>query len=601
MIVVAGQQVPFHREGERGVRLAGVIHEETARIVPADRGLNREAIVEAAEQRADTLEFVGLQLYHQAGLLVTTDWQIVSILQSGVSNNRSAKPPSLPFCRLTAAVIQSPQETVRRMRKLARFLLICVLFFAVALTPRAWKYARSQGPLPTWVVLAGVPPAGATLDEIAEAITRPYKEPVWVHYGEERLLLRPEEVGFVVDTASMLDEAEAQREGLSFWRGFVDEVLKRTPDPVDIPLSYDVDETSFDDWLSDLGERYDRPPTSATVAPIREGVPFTETVAFGPGEPGLELDHEASGPRIVEALAAPSPEAREAWLVLAETPPPMPDVSVLAEVLQERMDETPILSGVFVRHLASGQEVNLGGDVAYSGMSLIKVPIFLNVYRALDGPPSPETLEALTTTMTIPGASNYNANLLLAFIGDGDKERGAGLVSDFLHRLGLRNSFMAGSYDAAIPVPRIVTAANSRSDVSADPDPYMQTTPKEMGLLLEMLAKCAEGSGPLLAAYPGELTAEECTEVIGLLEMNPITTYIKAGLPEGTRLAHKHGFSEQNQSDAGIIWGPGGPYVLSISVYQPGWVEYRYSHPLIADMATATWQFFALWANARVD
>lgn len=483
------------------------------------------------------------------------------------------------------------------MRNFSRLLLLILIFAALALGPRAWNYAQSQGPLPGWVTLAGQPPAGSTLDEIGQAIRGPYTEPVWVYYGEERLLLRPEEVGFSVDTEAMLQEAEAQREGLGFWRGFVDEILHRTPEPVDIPLRYDVDETALSDWLDDVAQRYDRPPTSAVVAPIEESVPFTSTVVFRPGEPGLRLDPQASAGRVLESLASPNPEGRQAWLVLVEAPPPPPDVALLEEVLQERMERTPILSSVFVRHLSGGQELSIRGDVAYSGMSMIKIPIFLEVYRMLDGPPDVETTEALTGTMTLPGVSNAYANSLLRLIGDGSAQRGAQRVTQSVRRLGLVNTFMAVPYDADVPAPHVVTPANSRGDFDAHPDPYMQTTPKEAGLLLEMVAKCAEGKGALLAAYPGQLTPEECGEIIGLLELNPISTFIKAGLPEGTRFAHKHGFSNENQSDAGIIWGPGGPYVLSISVYQPHWVEYRYSHPLMADMAKATWDFFALWAT----
>ncbi|MDH7486424.1 MAG: serine hydrolase [Anaerolineae bacterium] len=485
------------------------------------------------------------------------------------------------------------------MRNYGRLILLLLAFAVMALGPRAWNYAHSQGPVPAWVTLAGQPPAGSTLDEIAQAITIPYAEPVWVYYGEERRLLRPEEVGFRVDTAAMLAEAEAQREGIGFWRGFVDEVLHQVPQPVDIPLRYQVDETMLREWLSDLAVRYDRPPTSAVVAPIREGVPFTETVVFRPGEPGLRLNLQASTPRVVEALASPHPDGRQAWLVLEETSPPPPDIALLKEVLEKRLEQTPILSSVFVRHLASGQEVNIRADVAYSGMSLMKIPLFIEVYRRVYGAPEAEVRRALTSTMTLPEASNAYANWLLSQVGEGSAQQGAQQVTRLLRRLGLVNSFMAGSYGSEAPAPRVVTAANSRSDFNAHPDPYMQTTPKEMGLLLEMLVKCAEGGGALLAAYPGELTPEECGEIIALLELNPITTYIKAGLPEGTRLAHKHGFSNENQSDAGIIWGPGGPYVLSISVYQPGWVEFRYSHPLMADMAKATWDFFALWAAAH--
>ena len=487
------------------------------------------------------------------------------------------------------------------MRNVFRLLILILILAVLALGPRAWNYAQSQGTLPGWVTLAGHPPGGTTLDDIAQAITIPYREPVSVYYGEERVLLRPEEVGFSIDTEGMLVEAEAQREGLGFWRGFVDEVLHQTPEPVDIPLQLSIDDTLVGEWLGDLALRYDRPPTSAVLPPIREGVPFTETVIFRPGEPGLKLDVEASGPRIREALAAPSPEGRQAWLVLVEAAPPPPDISLLEGVLRERMERTPLLSSVFVKHLESGQELNIRADVAYSGMSVLKIPVFIGTYRHLGGPPDANTTAVLTGTMTLPGLSNAYANQLLALVGDGNAQKGAEEVTRFLQRMGLANSFMAAPYDSNTPVPRISTAANSRSDFSADPDPYMQTTPKEIGLLLEMLATCAEGGGAMLAAYPQDLTAAECAEVIKLLELNPITTFIKAGLPEGTRLAHKHGFSNENQSDAGIIWGPGGTFVVSISVYQPTWVEYRHSHPLMADITKATWDYFSLWASAGAD
>ena len=98
------------------------------------------------------------------------------------------------------------------MRNIGRLLLLILILAALALGPRAWNYYQTQGVLPSWVTLAGYPPAGATLEEIAAAIQVPYQEPVRVYYGEDRLLLRPEEVGFRVDTETMLAQAEAQRE-----------------------------------------------------------------------------------------------------------------------------------------------------------------------------------------------------------------------------------------------------------------------------------------------------------------------------------------------------------------------------------------------------
>jgi len=487
------------------------------------------------------------------------------------------------------------------MRNFFRLVLLILVLAVLALGPRAWNYFQNQGVLPSWVTLAGKPPAGATLEEIAKAIEVPYQEPVRVYYGEDRVLLRPKEVGFRVDTETMLDQAETQREGLGFWRGFIDEVLHRTPDPVDVPLSYSMDEVQLRYWLSDAAESYDRPPSSALMAPIQLDVPFTTTVVFRPGQPGLKLDAQASVDGLQVALAAPNIEARETWLTLIEAAPPPPEISLLDELLRERMDASPLLSSVFVRHLASGQEVDIRGDVAYSGMSMMKIPIMLSVFKQFYAHPTPDITEAMTSTMTLLGASNAYANRLLAQIGVGDQQKGASEVTSLLHRLGLVNSFMIAPYDSEIAAARVVTKANSRTDFNANPDMYMQTTPKDVGLLLEMITLCAENRGALLAAYPGELTADECQELIGVLELNPITTFIKSGLPEGTRLAHKHGFSNENTSDAAIVWGPGGPFVISISVYQPTWVEFRHSQPLMADITKATWDFFALWSSTQMD
>jgi beta-lactamase class A len=56
--------------------------------------------------------------------------------------------------------------------------------------------------------------------------------------------------------------------------------------------------------------------------------------------------------------------------------------------------------------------------------------------------------------------------------------------------------------------------------------------------------------------------------MLGWLEQNDDTTRMVAGLPPGTKVAHKSGWVEDMQADAGIVTSPGGSYVLTIYLYQ---------------------------------
>ncbi len=161
-----------------------------------------------------------------------------------------------------------------------------------------------------------------------------------------------------------------------------------------------------------------------------------------------------------------------------------------------------------------------------------------------------------------------------------------------MRRIGLVNTFMATPYDEDRPPPHIVTPANSRRDVNTEPDPYMQTTPLDMGLLLEMIYQGARGGGTLIAAYPGQITPEECQAMLELMKSNRIGSLIEKGLPEGTPLAHKHGWIGDTHADAGIVFSPGGDYVLVVFLYQQGWLQWERSAPLIASISHVTYNYF---------
>jgi len=97
-----------------------------------------------------------------------------------------------------------------------------------------------------------------------------------------------------------------------------------------------------------------------------------------------------------------------------------------------------------------------------------------------------------------------------------------------------------------------------------------------MGMLLEDLYHCAEqGGGALLAAFQGELTQNECNLMVDYLARNQIGILLQAGVPSGTRVAHKHGWAIENDGlvhvfgNAALIYTPGGDYVLTVFAHHP--------------------------------
>ena len=152
--------------------------------------------------------------------------------------------------------------------------------------------------------------------------------------------------------------------------------------------------------------------------------------------------------------------------------------------------------------------------------------------------------EALVKDMII-NSSNDASDILMASI---DKIRGPLVVTEEMRQLGLKNTFISmyfalGSY----PLDLYVTAANSRTDISTDPDTFIQTTPSEMGVLLEDIYLCAQtGGGSLVAAFPGLITQDACQKMIQYLEEDKLGALIQGSLPEGTIVAHKHGKSDRS-------------------------------------------------------
>jgi beta-lactamase class A len=467
----------------------------------------------------------------------------------------------------------------------------CLLFFAILVLAGflVWRwisFSRWRSSLPTGMTLSGVPVEGATRQEAIERLLGAYNGPIVLHYQDRRLSLAPQNVAFQIDvdlTVANMDAELAKSGGVT---GYLKYLLGQRPPPVDVPVQAAYSSQALREFLGNMARQYDRP--------AKPPIPQPSTGSYIPGEPGYQLDVDASIPLIETALLSTS--NREAALVVHVTQPPPPDFALLSQIIENELASFSGIASVFAKDLQSGAEIAYNADVAYAGMSIIKIAIMEEAYRYFDQPPDADTTKILTETMTLSG--NFTANLLLRMIGEGDAYNGVRILNASMQRLGLTNTFMATPYDEEVIPPTIVTEANSRTDLNTEPDPYMQTTPADMALLLEMIYQCSRGGGVLNLIYPSAFTAKECQAMIDHMLANQLSgednvpVLIAAGLPNNAPIAHKHGWVDDTRADAALVFTPGGDYVLVIYLYHPGWVDWDQTNSIMTRISQLVYAFF---------
>jgi beta-lactamase class A len=442
-------------------------------------------------------------------------------------------------------------------------------------------YWNSLRVLPKGMTVAGLEVGGMRLDETLDRVEAGLSEPVEVTYQDRTRLLRPESVEFRFDREGTRTAIKTALGGRRSLEGFVAYLLRRPQQTADVQVVAEYSQDRLEGFLTSTAQQYDHPP--------QPPVPLPEALTFRAGRPGYELDHATSRERVAAALLSATERQVEVAVRVEEAP--ALQMAQLEEMLNSLLADFDGIPSIFVKDLQNGAELEVNPDVAYAGMSVLKITVMVETYRSLDQPPNVEQTKLLTETMTLSG--NFTANLLLRdVIGNGDGYQGVENLTASMRYLGLVNTFLATPYDEEVVPPTIVTPANSRTDLNTQPDPYMQTTAQDMGLLLEMIYQCSQGGGSLMVAYPGTFTSEECQQMLDMLSQNQIDSLIEVGVPQGTTVAHKHGWIGDTHADAAIVFSSGGDFVLVVFLYNPTWLEWEISNPLISDIATATYNFF---------
>jgi beta-lactamase class A len=475
--------------------------------------------------------------------------------------------------------------------------LVFILLTAVVTVIQVVQYSISRANYPPDMTIGNVPVGGLNPQSAAQRLLQVYSLPIEIHYGTAVIDLDPGLIGFQLNTESMLAAADLQRTGASFWGGFWDYLWNRRSPARQIPIVSTYSESRLRAYLQDeISARYDQPPTAAQ--------PIPGTASFTPGTPGQTMDIDRAVALIQTALQ--SPNQRSVMIGAQSTVAGRPSLQTLQILLKQLIDQSGFdglvdlyfldLKTQETIHFAyqAGQDISVDPDIAFTAASTIKIPIMISVIRHFNSQ-IPPNIDSQLVDM-IARSDNVASDSLMAAL---DQGTGPLVVTDTMQQLGLKSTFIDMFFaPGSIPLhSTIITPANSRLDINTDPDFYSQTTPSEMGILLEDIYLCSQtGGGSLVAAFPGQITQAACQQMIQYLQEDKLGALIQGGVPEGTIVAHKHGWDiNMNQfSDAGIVYTPGGNYVLTIYVYHPQQAIWDIVSPMYAELSRAIYNYFNL-------
>lgn len=416
--------------------------------------------------------------------------------------------------------------------------------------------ARTQQPLPL------------TLDAASPAADTP--------------AISPAEVGLASDVPALVAEAEE---------------LARADKPVAVEWTPELDEAKLRAAVESLAPAFEQ---LAATDILTDEKAITSTFTFRARE-GVALDVDATAARLAPLLLDRSEPLTET-VVLSTTTPERGDLAQLKSVLEQHLTYWKGTGAIYVHDLETGQEIGINQDTVFSGASVMKMPIMIYVYSKL-GKLDEQQREWMQGM--IIDSDNLDANALLAAaaggVGTEKALDGVNEMSEMLEGLGLKQTYQLIPYESGqwlIQQSRLPKGGPARAGEPpyTAPDPYVRTTPREMGQLFVMLAECADGKGMLLEKFSETISEALCDEMMGWLEQPHDEERMVAGIPAGVKVAHKGGWIDDMQSDVGIVSSPNGRYVAAIYIWRPGGKyvtdEHASPSPYLGDFSHTIYTFF---------
>ena len=462
------------------------------------------------------------------------------------------------------------------------------------------RYSTVRAAFPTGLRVAGVPIGGLSYEAAANRLVQVYLSPIDIMYKDATVQVRPAILGYDLKLNNMLALADRFRTAEPFWLGFWRYLWNQPVSEQDIPLQSVRDDQRVISFLeNEVAPRYNEPASPPMPIPGEAG--------FYPAAPGSGINYELSVQRINDALS--SATNRTARLEITSNRAQKPSLAMLDYMVKGIVDASQFdgLVEFFLKDLKTGEVMNfthskldmepVPAGIAYSSWSTIKIPVLISIFNRIEEPYSAEVLKLIGQMMDQSSNESTDAltNQVIA------ENLGPLKVTEDIKALGVQNTFWGGYFTPGSPLLQaFTTPANQRMDYVTDPDRYAQTTPEDMGILLEEIYYCAASNGGSIPiVFGGSVTQAECKLMIDYLSKNKIGVLIQAGVPSTTVVAHKHGWAYEVQdgyihtiADSAIVYTPKADYVLSIFMYHPVQAIFPVVNELFANLSSAVYNYY---------
>ncbi len=447
-----------------------------------------------------------------------------------------------------------------------------LLLLTVLILGSAWLYTNwqaSRAVLPAGLTVSGLDVGGMTREQALNAIVLAYTAPITVYYQDQTTQLLPEMVDLVVDleaTQANLDEVlSAQQSTEGFFAYTLDRLLgrERRPEPAYAIVNYSRERV--DAFLERIAQKYDREAEGP--------VPIPEAGIFRPPRQGTHLDMDASRPLLIRAILAAVRAEREVHLVVHTDPAPAAAIGMLHTAVERALADIEGEVGVFAKHLATGQELCVQCEAVFPALAPLRLGIALEFYRRLDAPPDSSTISLLRAMLV--ETDTVATEQVLARIGDGDVVLGLTRVNELLREVGWQQS--------------LITIYADRQGET--PTSQAQTTPLEVGLMMEETARCAQGGGALRLLYPRRLTPAECRGILTVLRSNATPAPLGRTL-QGVPIAHVQGRAETTYADVALLGSTEEGIVLTVYLQSPLWTTWEETCPTFEKIGQLVYTFF---------
>ncbi|MBL8983568.1 MAG: serine hydrolase [Gemmatimonadetes bacterium] len=268
--------------------------------------------------------------------------------------------------------------------------------------------------------------------------------------------------------------------------------------------------------------------------------------------------------------------------------------AALRASVEEREARVPgAVVGVYLHDLSDDATFSYRADSLFHAASTMKVPVMIEYFRALEAGrlDSAATLRLENRFASVVDGSPYTLDAgddsdssLYARVGQDVPVRE--LVERMITRssnlatnavIGLLRADSAQATARALGAKTMVVARGVEDGKAFEAGIINRTSATDLGQLLDAIVLDR-------AASPAYSQA-----MLGILERQEFSEEIPAGLPAGTRVAHKTGWITGVLHDAAIVFPPGGRPPFILVVLTRGIPDQKIARAIIQDVARDAW------------